>query len=54
MLLGDGFVHEVDDVEDAAANVLLRGVCLLLRAYDVGECSFDSVGDACTGQFLKD
>ena len=32
LLLGDGGAHEVDDVDDAASNVVLGGVGLLFLA----------------------
>ena len=42
-LLGDGGAHDVDDVDDAASNVVLRGVGHLFFADDFADCWFDSV-----------
>ena len=44
----DGVVHEVDDVDDAAPNVVLDSVGLLLFPYDLEERLLDPVGNAGT------
>ena len=53
LLLGDSGAHEVDDVDDAASNVLLGGLGFLLISNDVFDGWFYSVGDAGTCKLVK-